>query len=391
MFKFFKKKRIYMDYAARTPVEKEVVLWMDKFYDINYSNSSALHKEGLNSKNVLNESRKSIAKNLNCGDSEIIFTSGGTESDNLAMLGIFLEAQKNGIENPHIITTKIEHPAILEICEKIKSLGGEITLVSVSEEGLVSPEEIFNSIKTNTILVSVMYANNEIGTIQPLKEISKKIKDWREKNNTQFPYFHSDACQAGLYLSLDVKKLGLDMMTLDGIKIYGPGGVGVLYKNNNIKIQPIVYGGGQENGLRSGTENIVGISGFSKSLEIAESLKEFESKRLSDIRDYGISKIIENFPNSSLNGSYQKRLPNNINICFPGLDSEFAVIKLDTLGFSVSAASACNNLSLENSSGVIKALGKESCASSSIRFTFGRETKKKDINDLVRALKTFVK
>lgn len=380
-----------MDYAARTPVEKEVVLWMDKFYDINYSNSSALHKEGLNSKNVLNESRKSIAKNLNCGDSEIIFTSGGTESDNLAMLGIFLEAQKNGIENPHIITTKIEHPAILEICEKIKSLGGEITLVSVSEEGLVSPEEIFNSIKTNTILVSVMYANNEIGTIQPLKEISKKIKDWREKNNTQFPYFHSDACQAGLYLSLDVKKLGLDMMTLDGIKIYGPGGVGVLYKNNNIKIQPIVYGGGQENGLRSGTENIVGISGFSKSLEIAESLKEFESKRLSDIRDYGISKIIENFPNSSLNGSYQKRLPNNINICFPGLDSEFAVIKLDTLGFSVSAASACNNLSLENSSGVIKALGKESCASSSIRFTFGRETKKKDINDLVRALKTFVK
>lgn len=382
-----KKKRIYLDYASKTPTDPRVLASMKPFFDKNFSNPSSLHKEGQNSKKVLSDARKDIAKILLSNESEIIFTSGGTESNNLALLGVFDAALKSGIKNPHIISTEIEHPAILEVCKEIQKRGGEVTLVPVNNEGLVSSQDIFSAIKENTVLVTVMYANNEIGTIQPIKEIGTKIKQWREKNKTSFPYFHTDACQAGLYLSLNVHNLGLDLMTLDGIKMYGPSGVGILYVRGGVLINPILFGGGQEKGLRSGTENFISAMGFAKALEIAEEMKEKESARLIYIRDYAIEKILENFQESSLNGSKTERLPNNVNICFPKIDSEFAVVSLDVYGISASYTSSCKTLAEDSSSYVVYALGKEDCRLSSLRFTFGRDTKKEDIDVLIETLR----
>ena len=225
--------------------------------------------------------------------------------------------------------------------------------------------------------------------IQPIKDIAKIVKNYRQNNKTNFPYFHTDACQAGLYLSLDVLKLGVDLMTLDGIKIYGPRSSGILYIKSGIKILPIVFGGGQEGGLRSGTENVSAVVGLSKAFEIAEKMKIKESSRLIELRNYAIENIIKIFPKSTLNGSRENRLPNNINICFPGLDAEYAVIRLDVAGIAISYSSSCQTLK-DNFSYVIHELGKKNCMSSSLRITLGRETMKKDIDILVNLLKKIV-
>ena len=391
-YMFTKKinKRIFLDYASITPIEKEVTKVMDEYSKNNFANPSSLYEEGINAKEIMKESREKIANLLGGRANEIIFTSGGTESNNLALLGVFEKAFKNGILKPHIITTNIEHPAILEVCSEIERRGGEVTYISVSEEGLISTKEVLGAVKENTILVSTMYANNEIGTIQPIKEIGKVIKNWKEKNKTNYPYFHTDACQAALHLPLDVSKLGVDLMTLDSIKMYGPRGIGLLYVKSGIQISPILHGGGQEKGYRSGTENVSAILGFAKAFEIAKNLCESESTRLSSIRDYGIKFICKNFSNSHVNGSLTERLPNNINICFPDSDSEFLVISLDVLGISVSYSSACRTIRENSSSYVISALGKENCSLSSLRITLGRETQKKDIDILVKELKKII-
>lgn len=389
---FGKKKRIYMDYASATPTDLEVFSAMAKYSEDNFANPSALHKEGMEAKNTLKNSRENISKILNTRSTEIIFTGGGTESNNLALMGVFKAALTSGISKPHIITTNIEHPAILNVCDEIEKMGGEITRVKVLEDGTVSPQDIYNEIKENTVLITIMYANNEIGTIQPIENIAKKIKNWKLKNKSKhnYPYFHTDACQAGLYLSLNISTLGVDLLTLDGIKIYGPAGVGLLYIKSNTSISPIVLGGGQERGLRSGTENVAGIVGLAKSIEIAESLKKSESERLTVIRDYGIDQILLNFPKAKLNGSKENRLPNNINICFPGMDSEFMVVALDVAGISASYSSACKTMDEDSSSFVIKALGREECSLSSLRFSFGRDTQKKDIDTLITVLRKIV-
>ena len=351
-------KRVFLDYASITPIAPEVVLAMVEYSKNNFANPSALYSEGVRAKEMIKESKEKISMILGTRSNEIIFTSGGTESDNLALLGVFEHALENGILKPHIITSTIEHPAILEVCREIERRGGEVTYISVSEEGLVSSRDIMREIKENTILVSVMYANNEIGTIQPIREIGRMIKDFRLKNNTQYPYFHTDACQAGLYISLDVQKIGVDIMTLDGIKMYGPRGLGILYVKSGIGIKHIFFGGGQQGGLRSGTENVEGIIGMARALEVAEKIKESESVRLTVIRDYGIEKIFQNFPEAKLNGSKENRLPNNINICFKNLDAEFAVIGLDVAGISVSYSSSCQTIKENSSSYVISAIGR---------------------------------
>lgn len=380
------KKRIFLDYASITPIDKKVKDKMDQIQKSTFANPSALYGEAIVAKEIMLRARENIAQILHAQSKEIIFTSGGTEGNNLAILGVF---QKNKTKNfmPHFITVSTEHPAVLEVFKEVERRGGEVTVLPVDEDGLLSLQDLRQSLKKNTVLVSVSYANNEIGTIQPIHSIARIIKDFRLKNNTVFPYLHTDACQAGLYLSLDVLKLGIDMMTLDGIKIYGPRGSGILYVKNNVEMDPVFFGGGQERGLRSGTENVANISGLSLAFEIANKMRDKETLRLGKIQDYAIDKILNLFPKSSLNGSRKYRLPNNVNICFDGLDAEFAVISLDVAGISASYSSSCRTLKEDSSSYVVESLGKEGCGKSSLRFTFGRETKKSDIDFLITSLK----
>lgn len=384
-----KKKRVFLDYASTTPIDDEVSLSMKKS-EIFFANPSSLYGDALMSKEIINESRKNIASILATEKSNIVFTSGGTESNNLAILGIFRAFKKDSFV-PHFITTKIEHPSVLEVFKEVERLGGEVTYLDVTEEGLLKTSSVRDAIKENTVLVSVMYANNEIGTIQPIKEISRVIKDYRNQKEKDFPYLHTDASQASLYLNLNTLELGVDLLTLDGIKMYGPRGFGILFVKKYTQIREILFGGGQENGLRSGTENLPSIVGFAKALEIAEKHKESESKRLSGLRDYAIKEISKNFPMAILNGSQENRLPNNINFCFPGIDAEFAVVSLDVLGVSASYSSSCRTLKEDSSSYVVESLGRPQCKESSLRFTLGRESKKVDIDFLVECLKKVLK
>ncbi len=419
MIKIFKKKkkRVFLDYASITPVAEEVLGEMQKCARGNFANPSALYEEGREAKEMIKSARGKIAGSLGARTQEIIFTSGGTESDNMAILGVFESARRSGVVTPHIVTTKIEHPAVLEACHEVERRGGEVTYLPVSEEGLIRVADVAGSLKDTTVLVSVMMANNEIGTIQPIAEIGKVIKKYRDekigrmengiesqrnaisaeghastKDNlgTGTPFFHSDACQAILYEKIDVAKLSLDFLTLDGIKMYGPRGIGLLYRRLGLPMLPLFFGGGQESGLRSGTENLPAIVGLAKAFEIADRLRESESARLSKIRDYGIAEILENFPEAKLNGSSVERLPNNINICFPNLDSEFLVVALDVEGVALSHSSTCRTLKEDSSSYVVEALGRNDCAMSSLRITLGRGTQKKDTDTLIKALKKVI-
>jgi cysteine desulfurase len=284
---------------------------------------------------------------------------------------------------PHIITTNIEHPGILEVCKYIEREGGEVSYIEVDENGLVYPEAITKALKPTTILVSVMLANNEIGTIQPIRDIARVIHEYKQKNNLELPYFHCDASQAANYLDLSFQKLGVDMMTLDASKIYGPKGIGLLAARRLVPLEPIIFGGGQEKGIRSGTENVPAIVGFAEALMIAQNQKEKESERLTALRDYFFDEVIKISPNVSINGDRKKRLPNNVNICVEGLDAEFAVLKLDHEGIASSSASSCMNLSENSYSYVIEALekarknGQKMCRESSLRFSLGRGTTKR--------------
>ncbi len=418
------KKRIFLDYASSTPLAREVLEamrpWMNGDSD-SFANPSALYAEARAAKEAVGEARKKIADMLSAQEKEIIFTSGGTEGNNIALLGVFEAARRKDFV-PHIITTVIEHSSILETCKEIERQGGEVTYLPVSEDGLVSARDVREALRPNTVLVSIAYANNEIGTIQPVKEIGKVIKEWRHAQDSHFPFFHTDACQAGLYMDLNILRLGVDMLTLDGIKMYGPRGMGILYVRNTVQavqnigqnatqntslirggMHPIIFGGGQERGLRSGTENVPAIVGLARAFEISEAVKESEVARLVALRDKTVEKILHAFPHAQLNGSRTERLPNNINICFPAhrdkvsgeditaLDAEFVVISLDVEGIACSYSSSCLTLKEDSSSYVIATLGKPACSTSSLRFTLGRETAEGELEELVEVLKKVVK
>ena len=418
-------KRVFLDYASITPIDPTVAKEMEKIQNKFWANPSSLHMEGLLAKNILEEARIKIARILHCRSSEIFFTSGGTESLNLAILGVVksqgasfgtgavqrrpLAFVKGALQIPHIITSSIEHPAALEpIKFLLKNKMAEVSFISPNEKGIVSPESIKKEIKENTVLIVIQHANNEIGTIQPIKKIAGIIKDYRKNKNSPHPYFLVDAIQSVLYEDVSLERLGADLLVLDGIKMYGPRGAGILAVKHGVNISPIVFGGGQESGLRPGTENVPGAVGLAKALELAVKMKEKESLRQTRLRNYTIQRILKEIPNSSLNGGLESRLPNNINICFAksqsrtlncpdpksptlAFNSEFLVIKLDTLGFAVSAASACHTLSLENGSYVIESLGRSECSSSSLRITLDRSTKKSDLDSLISALKKIIK
>ncbi len=377
------RKRIYLDYASLTPIDPRVLREMRRFSAPKYANPSSWYREGVDAKKALDAFRKTVADSLHAHSDEIVFTSGGTESNNIAIQGVVKAAKATGIEKPHIIISAIEHSSIIETCKMVEADGCEVTKIGTDKDGVVLSDELKKAMKPNTVLVSIMTVNNEIGTIQPIREIAKIVRHVKsEFNRTRlaehynYPLFHTDAAQAALYNELFVEKLGVDLLTLDGSKIYGPRGMGCLYIKRGTPIKPIIQGGGQESGMRSGTENLPGIAGFAKALEI------IRSENLIVLRQLMIEglKIIR--PDMKVNGPRDGSIvsPHILNVSIPGIDNEFLVMQLDARGVACSTKSSC--LRDEDESYVLRAIGANS--HESIRFSFGRWTKKKHI---LKALK----
>lgn len=399
------KKMIYLDCASTTPVRKEVLEAMKPFWYENYGNPSSITKIGVTAKQAVEKSRNIVAELLFRRPNEIIFTSGGTESNNLAIFGLVKNLEKNGtrVSDMHFITTNIEHSSILECFKELERRGAMIDYLKVKENGIVKSRDLRKIIKQNTVLVSVGYANNEIGTIQPIREIAKEVRHARKTNSNLV--FHTDASQAGLYLNLNINELGVDMMTLDAQKIYGPKGVGILFVKAGVQISPIIFGGGQEGGLRSGTENVPLIVGIAKAFSLARGAespkafgvirsdvkrRELSVMKIKKIRNYFWQKIQKEIPEAVLNGDLENRLPNNLNISIPGIDTEFAVLCLDEAEIVSSTKSACG--SSDDGSFVVQALGKKcELIKSTLRFSLSESVTKKDIDYAVLTLKNIVK
>jgi len=391
--KLKKKKLIYLDHAATTPVDPMVKKAMDPYFTKYFANPSGIYSIGREVNVALNDARRTIAKILGTLPDTVIFTGGGSESDNLAIFGVAHQYSKQDKQNrqiKHIITTKVEHHAVLHAMQQLEKEGFEVTYLDVDEFGCVSAEQIIKAIKPETILISIMYANNEVGTIMPIAEIGKELLKYRKNNKTSYPYFHTDACQAGGVLDLTVDKLHVDLMTLNGSKIYGPKGVGILYKRRGVNIQPIIFGGGQEMNLRAGTENVPGIIGATKAMELAQKNKEKENKRLIKLRNYFWQKIQAKIPKVRLNGpelgDENIRLPNNLNISILDIEGEALLLYLDEYGIVCSTGSACTSRSLEPSH-VLTACGMPyEYAHGSLRFTLGHSTTKQDIDYVMKYL-----
>ena len=396
-------KKIYLDYAATTPLDKEVLDEMMPYFSEKFGNPSSVHSFGQEALEAVDKARKQVADFLNCNPAEIIFTGGATESNNWTVNGIINEVkgQRSKVKNfiPHIITSAIEHHCVLNSFKAAEKDGVEASYLKVDQDGLVNLENLKKAIKENTILISIMYANNEIGTIEPIVKIGKMLKEInseREKNKLPKIYFHTDAVQAVNYLDCDVNKLGVDLLSLSGHKIYGPKGVGALYIRQGTKIKPIQQGGGQESNLRSGTYNVPGIVGLGKaisliSVETRHCLVSTVSCRkktveIKKLRDYLVDGILKNIPNSYLNGSKEFRLPHNANLSFKGIEGESLLMLLDQEGIAISTGSACSSTSLELSH-VLMAVGlSPGLSHASIRFTLGRDTTRAEIDYTLKVL-----
>lgn len=367
---------IYLDNSATTRMDEEVKKEFDKYCLDCYGNPGSFHTEGLKAKQAVSDARERIAAILNCKSSEVVFTSGGTESINLAIKG--LAYASNG-KRKQIITTKIEHHAVMHTCEFLEKKGFDVVYLDVDEYGMINIEDLKKNISEETLLVSIMYANNEIGTIQHISEIGKICKENKAK-------FHTDACQAAGYLDLDVKELNLDMMSINGSKVYGPKGVGMLYLKTGTVIEPLIHGGGQEGNKRSGTENVPGIMAFAKALEICDSKREKEVVRLTKLRDKLVNGILSSIPKSKLNGHPSMRLPNNVNISFLDVEGEAILLYLDSNGVYASSGSACTSKTLDPSHVVVAMGVPYEYAHGSIRFTLGRETVEENIDYVLKIL-----
>ncbi|MFH1575510.1 MAG: cysteine desulfurase family protein [Candidatus Nealsonbacteria bacterium] len=371
--------KIYLDYAATTPCDPRVAKAMSGFLKKDFGNASSIHNFGQKASMALGAARQNLAEFLGCESEEIVFTGSATEADNLAIFGIVKAA---GAAHPHIITSQIEHAAVLESFRALEKLGTQVTYLPVGKDGIVEIPEIKKAIRPNTVLVSIMYANNEIGTIEPIAEISDLIK----KINPKI-LFHTDAVQAVNFLDCNVKKLGVDLLTLSSHKIYGPKGVGALYVKKGVPITPIIYGGGHERGLRSGTENVAGIVGLGQAIKEVQNPKlKIHNIRIRQFRDKLIKTILKIIPASRLNGSLTRRLSNNVNISFDGVEGEAVVVALDQKGIAASTGSACSSTSLEPSH-VLMALGlSEEQSHGSLRLTLGKYNTLKDIERVIKVL-----
>jgi len=384
------KKNIYLDYAATTPIEPKVLKKMLVFLKNNFGNPSSIHSFGQEAKTAIEEAREKIASSLNCSSSEVFFTGSATEANNIAILGIVRAAKRQGIKNPHIIVSQIEHHAVLEPCRQLEKEGAETTYLPVDKKGLINLSDIKKAIKKNTVLVSIMYANNEIGSIQPIGQISRLIGQAEHSIGHKI-YFHTDAVQAFNYLNCDVKKLGVDLLTLSGHKIYGPKGIGALYVRQNTPLEPVIFGGGQEQGLRPGTENTASIIGFAEAVQIAAQEREKEAKKIKPLRDKLIKGLLQKIPGAKLNGPQESRLPNNVNISIPGIEGESMLISLDQEGIAASTGSACSSRSLRPSH-VLLAIGlTPKQAHGSLRFSLGKYTTRQDIEKVLAVLPKIVK
>ncbi len=371
-------KPLYLDHAATTPLDPRVVEALKPYLTTSYGNPGSVHTLGREAKKALDDARVRVGRVLKCASEEIIFVSSGTESVNLALKGVAHALKDKG---KHLITSVVEHPAVLETCKHLETEGFSVTYLPVDQYGIVSALELEKAIRKDTILVSLMYANNEIGTINPVNELASVAR----KHGV---LFHTDACQAGS-LDLNVDELGVDLLTLNGSKIYGPKGVGILFKRKSVMLCPLLHGGGQEMGLRSGTENVPGAVGFAKALELIQQEKETENKRLTILRDFLI-KNLGAIPGTRINGHLVRRLPSNVNVSFSSVDGESLIEALDAEGIYVSAGSACSSFTLEPSH-VILALGVDrATAHGTVRFSLGKETTKEDVERAVESVKRIV-
>ena len=396
---FSKKNRIYLDYASLTPIDPEVIKEMNIYSSPEYANPSSLYKEGVSAKEALKQGRKVTADFIHAHSDEIIFTSGGTEANNLAIIGVVEELRSQGVDykDMHIVASSIEHSSVRECLNYLNDREVETYVVKVDSSGIVDLEDLKKKIKPNTVIVSVMTVNNEIGTRQPIREIAKIIRNARKKfysgggnkdtisplansarnsvfvpatqtsfdfrSDIQYPLFHTDAAQATLHYDLNVEKLGVDLMTIDGSKMYGPRGIGFLYKRRNVKLARIVHGGGQEDGLRSGTEPLPQIMGLVRAVELISKDKEGETARIMRLKSEFIAGLRNIRPNIIVNGS-EICSPHILNVSIPGIDAEFFVLQLDAKGIACSTKSSC--LRDEDESYVLKAIGANS--RNSLRF-----------------------
>lgn len=374
-------RKVYLDYSATTPVKKEVLETMLPYFSEEFGNPSSLYEIGAEVKKALGKARKQVAELINADEKEIFFTSGGTESDNWAILGV---ADTKKAKGKHIITTKVEHHAVLHTCEFLEKHGYEITYLDIDSNGFVRPEDLEKAIREDTILVSVMLVNNEIGTIQPVKELVKVAK-------AHGVLFHTDAVQALGNCPIDVKDLGVDMLSASAHKIYGPKGVGALYIKKGLNIGSSQHGGAQENKKRAGTENTPGIVGFGKAAEIAKKNLKEHIDRTTKLRNYLIDRVLTEIEDTFLNGDREKRHPGNANLTFEYIEGEAMLLMLDMQGISVSTGSACSSASLTPSH-VLSALGiPVEKIHGTLRMTVGDFTTKEDIDYTVDMLKTVVK
>ncbi|HHT36459.1 MAG: cysteine desulfurase NifS [Candidatus Wallacebacter cryptica] len=372
-------KTVYLDHAATTPIRDEVLEAMLPYLKEQYGNASSVHRFGREAKKALDQARETVAEVLNADFNEIIFTSGGTESNNLAIKGA---AQANRKRGNHIITSCIEHPAVLNPMKELEKDGFEVTYLPVSEEGLVSVEDFQNALRDDTILVSIMHANNEIGTIQPIAAIGKIARD-------KGVLMHTDAVQSVGSMDVDVQALNVDLLTLSAHKLYGPKGVGALYVRRGVRLIPQLHGGVQERRRRAGTENTAGIIGLAEALKLAKAELDVEVPRIQKLRDRLLDGILQ-IPHTRLNGSRTERLPHNINVCFEFIEGESLLLNLDLKGIAGSSGSACTSGSLEPSH-VLLAIGlPHEIAHGSLRLTLGRANTDADIDYVLECLPPIV-
>lgn len=370
----------YFDNAATTAVREEVLKEMIPYFTINYGNPSAIYQVGREAKRGMEKARQRVADAINCNMHEIYFTSCGSESDNLAIKGV---AYANKEKGNHIITTKIEHHAVLNSCQTLERQGFKVTYLNVDENGTVNIQELLNSITENTILISIMFANNEIGTIEPIEKIGKIARD---KNIL----FHTDAVQAIGNVRIDVQKLNVDLLSMSGHKFYGPKGIGVLYVKDGVNFEKIQDGGHQEKNKRAGTENVAEIVGLGKAIELIYDEFDQYNKKLRDLRDYYFSEVEKKIPDIKINGDRENRLPGNANVSFKGVNAQKLLFSLDELGICASAGSACSTGDSEPSH-VLTSIGlSKELSSSTLRTSFGYSNTKEDIDFLVESLQNLV-
>jgi cysteine desulfurase len=371
---------IYMDHSATSPVNPEVLEAMLPYFKESFGNASTLYSLGRDAKRAMESARIEVAKIIGAEPNEIIFTSGGTESDNIAILGTAYKLKNKG---KHIITSDIEHPAVDETCKFLEKNGFKVTYLPVYEEGIVRIKDLEEAITDETILITIMHANNEIGTIQPISEIGKIA-------NEKGILFHTDAVQTVGKIPVNVKELNVDMLSLSSHKLYGPKGIGALYLKKGVRIQPIMYGGGHERGFRPGTENVPGIVGLGKACSIANENLESNAQKLTNLRDKLIENVLSQNEQSYLNGHRTKRLPNNANFRFTAIEGESLILHLDSKGIAASTGSACSSTKLE-ASHVLLAIGLEKeDAHGSLRISLGIENTEEDIDYAVKSIKEVV-